>query len=1307
MKNLASRFTQAFPRWNALILAMAAVVGLALGCPCAKAQSGAGSIQGTVQDATHAVIPGASITVVNTATNVSLTTKSNGVGFYQVPGLFTGNYAVTVTAPNMKTYKTSIQLLVAQNGIINPVMTAGAVTQQVEVAASNVQLTTTDNGTISSTLENARINQLPMNGRSILTLTSETTPGLEGGGRANGLMSEALEFVADGVPLTNRQFGGTSSVASAMLPDPDSVQEVRVDSSTSAQYTEPGTVVVTTKSGTNQLHGALFETARNNAIGIAKARQNPSNFAAPHYVRNEFGLSAGGPIVLPKVYHGKDKSFWFLSYERYSLSSASSELVTVPTPAMRQGDFSGLTNSAGLLQALYDPSTTQASANCAANDTAKSPVTPNPYCRTQFPNNQIPIGRISPTMKIINDITPLPNLGENPLVHANLQAVNPNFTVVPTWTFRLDHAFNENNRAYLRYTSVLQVNHSLRNYPSNTPASIAADGFPDQASGMTYNPAATFAGAVGFTHVFSPTFFSETILSNQWFSQHNYAGGTPLANFEAKLGLPNNFGEPGFPNFGSNLITPYGGTQFIYGLSQIVTNLDENLTKTVGKHQMLFGGRYRHERFGDLPDESADTVSFSSQATGVYDTTTTKNYGNLANTGNVNGDAFLGAASGYSVHLQPAYEHFHDMEFDAYYQDNYHVSRALTLNLGLRWEAHPAPWMKGGTANTFDIKNDALVYASTPAQLIAKGFTTQAIVTNTQNIGVKYETPGQAGLPDKLMRDYNLNFSPRVGIAYQPFGGKYGTVLRGAYGRYIYPVPTRSAVAQEQRQTPLTAAYSISYTAANQSPDGIQNYLLRHPQPVIMGVNSSNVVDSTSTTALLPGLGYTFASPVMPPDFVTEANFTVEQPLKGNSVLRVTYLYTHGTNLDQQFYFNAHPSTFTWEVQTGTVTPTGSTIGQSDYAATGTGPYDKVTWGSGMTEIQKTGFSNDNALQVNYQRLYHRGVAYQISYVWSKPFRVGGNTFRDAEIQTAAAYGDSGIGTWQIPTGSVGTVGPYRMPPARPAGVAPYGFWRGLNRWANYSVDPAIPFHHVNFNGIYDLPFGRGKRFLGNANRFLNEIVGGFQLAGDGSVVSQTLMLTQATSTSTPTVDWGPINPLKTYKHKAKITDCTSGVCLPAYEWFNGYWAPSVVNSTCNGISGLPSDWQPYQQPIDTNYNPTAACGKAQDPNYNTNNIQVNLANGTTSKTGFAPNGSLTEALFSSSPWAHAYIRGPFNYTIDLSMFKVFPITESTSLRFNVDAFNALNMQGYNNPSSITGEQLLTSSHNTPRQLQFTLRLQF
>jgi hypothetical protein len=810
-----------------------------------------------------------------------------------------------------------------------------------------------------------------MNGRNVMNLIGESTPGLENciqgavGTCANGLMGQAMEYVADGVTLTNREFGG-EHMGLNQMPDPDSIQEVRVETSgVGAQFATPAAAVITTKSGTNSIHGAFFETARNNGIGIAKARQNPSNYAAPHLVRNEFGASAGGPIVLPYVYHGKDKSFWFFGYERYSLSSAGNENVTVPTTAMHGGDFSGLINSAGVLQQLYDPATTYNSgvANCPGTPTSTSnPNGTNPYCRTAFTNNQIPLSRLSPAAKMLLDITPQPSSIANPLVTTNLQAVNPSFTVIPTITFRLDHEFNENNRAYLRYTGNTYSATSLRNQPSNQPASVAADGFPFAASGIGHNLDALFATALGFTHVFSPTFFSETIVSQQWWSEQNEAGGTPLVDFEQKLGTPNNFGAPGFPNI-TGIITPFNGTMFIYGLTQIIQNLDENLTKTVGRHQMRFGFRYRHERFGIRPDMNQDTIAFGAYATGLLNPSTisTNAYSATTSTGNANADMFLGAASSYSSHLEPPYVHAHDMEFDGYIQDDYHIRRNLTVNLGLRYEAHPAPWIKNGQMMSFDLKNDAMVLSTTPADLIAKGLTSQAIITNILNDGGRIETAEQAGMPSTtLLKNHNLTVGPRVGLAWQPFGNRYGTVIRGAYGRYIYPVPIRSSMNGLDRNNPLAATYSQSYTSAAQSPDGIPNPLLRAPQTVVMGANSSNVVNSSTTTAITPGISIYNMDPHYAPDYATQTNITIEQPFKGNSALRVSWLYTHGSNLDQIYAYNTAPSNYVWEMQTGTTPPNGgaSTIGTNQYATTATLPYDNVTWGSGSANDQTSGWSN-------------------------------------------------------------------------------------------------------------------------------------------------------------------------------------------------------------------------------------------------------------------------------------------------------------------------------------------------------------
>ncbi len=1216
------------------------VLGAAMCSVSAHAQSGAGAIQGTVEDSTGAAVPGAAIRVVNQGTGSSNDTKSNSVGFFSVPSLFTGTYNVTVTAKGMSTYTTVIQLQVAQNAVVNPTLTVGEVTQQVVVSGNAIQLTTTDSGTISSVLENNRINQLPMNGRQLTTLTGMTTPGLEASGsRANGNMPEGLEYVQDGAPMINRNFGGESNSAQAQLPDPDSVQEVRVETTaSSAQFATPATGIITTKSGTNELHGTMFETARNNYIGVAKARQDPYNLKAPHLVRNEFGISLGGPIIVPKLYNGRGKSFFFFAYERFSLRQSASELVSVPTLAWRQGDFSNLVNSNGQLQVVYDPSTSQPASS------------PTPYQRTPFPNNTIPMSQISPLAKIMYAITPLPTTADNPLVSPNLTTINPITQTVPTFTFRLDHNFNEKNKVYLRFTDLLQSNEALTNNPT-APATIAGAGLPANAEGISGFQIGTFSASLGYSHVFTSTFYSETVLGNEWFNQNDTFGTSSSNhfNYEAFMGLPNNFGNLGFPDI-ANTVTPYPGTQTNYDGDQIITNIDENLTKILGRHQLKFGGRYRHERLGYLTDRRQDTVNFYGQGTGDVDPTSGQNYSALSNTGNGNSDLFLGQGANYSQQLNAPYGHYRDMEFDSYIQDNFHASNKLTINIGLRWEVHPGSYTKDGLQTSFDLKNKAIVLSRPTSFYVSKGYTTQTIITNLENLGAKFETPQQAGLPDNILRNYDLNFSPRLGVAYTPFGSQ-GTVVRAGGGRYIYPVPVRNSLRTSIATPPFQTQYNMSYLAANQSPDGLPNYILRTPQSVIAGGNSANVVNTGSANALVPGsVALTTLTPNYSPDFVTQVDVTVEQPIKEGTALRVSYVYDHGTNLDQEYEYNNPMSTYSWEKLTGTTPPTGV------YASTALGPYDQTLYGNNIIS-NKTGWSSDHALQANYQRLYRTGYAYQIFYVYSRAFRVGGNTFRDSIVYPAGSYAP---------------------------GVAPSTNYKALNRFENYGIDSAIPEHHIGFNGIVDLPVGRGKHFLGHVNRFVDELIGGYQIAGDGSIVSQYFQ----PSTS----NWGATNPLHVYKKKYAVKDCSSGVCHSGYLWFNGYISPLVLNASKNGISGVPSSYLPYQSPINTNTTGANAL---------TNNVPVVLANGKTVNTAYSPGPA------GVNPYSHTFLHGPFDWSADLSLFKVFPITQTVNIRVNVDAFNAFNVQGDNNPNTTTGVQTFLTSHNTPRQLQFTARLTF
>ena len=241
-------------RWTTRFSLVATLLGVLSAPHVALAQSGAGAIQGTVQDATEAALPGADVHVVNNATGVTTDTKANEVGFYSVRGLFAGTYTITYSAAGMRKHETTITLQNAQVAVLNPKLSVGQVTESVTVAADTIQLATYDSGTVSTFLDSSRIDQLPQNGRNILGLAQKTVPGLEANGtRANGLMGEALEYSQDGAPMTNRNFGGVANTAQSTLPDPDAVQEAKFETlNSSAQFATPGTVILTTKSGTNE-----------------------------------------------------------------------------------------------------------------------------------------------------------------------------------------------------------------------------------------------------------------------------------------------------------------------------------------------------------------------------------------------------------------------------------------------------------------------------------------------------------------------------------------------------------------------------------------------------------------------------------------------------------------------------------------------------------------------------------------------------------------------------------------------------------------------------------------------------------------------------------------------------------------------------------------------------------------------------------------------------------------------------------------------------------------------------------------------
>jgi hypothetical protein len=395
----------------------------------AWSQSSTGSVRGTVQDPTKAVIPSASIVLTNQATGVQLKTVSNEVGFFVFPSVTPGSYKLEAESSGLAKFEGTVTVQTQQSATID-VTLHPAGTQTMVTVEDITPTVVTDTAALSSTLERTRIEQLPINGRNVMMLLY-TVPGLsfEGWGgtsvRTFGTRIGTHDVILDGAALTDQLYGGGSV---QRPPSLDSIQEFHVEvNSSSAKFTRQTSIIMTTKSGTNEVHGTLFETNRDYGYGVARARDNFTNTAAK-LIRNEYGGTVGGPVWIPKLYNGKNRTFWFFNYEGYKLRSGAFGNYRVPTAAMRNGDFSGLVDSAGTFTTIYDPLTT---------DTRTGARQPFNYGGKL---NAIDPSRISPFAKYIYSVLPMPTLPNvNPLVGDNYSAPNPLIQNQYTWGARFDH----------------------------------------------------------------------------------------------------------------------------------------------------------------------------------------------------------------------------------------------------------------------------------------------------------------------------------------------------------------------------------------------------------------------------------------------------------------------------------------------------------------------------------------------------------------------------------------------------------------------------------------------------------------------------------------------------------------------------------------------------------------------------------------------------------------------------------------------------------------------------------------------------
>ena len=711
----------------------------------ARAQVQTGRIVGTVSDSQKAALPNAQVTVTELATNQSVTVGTHERGDYVVTPLNPGRYRVAISSPGFQTTVINgVEVQVGQSARADVELKVGEVTSMVEVT-SQAPLLDTESGALGHVVTNTQIVNLPLNGRSFYEL-ARLMPGaalLPGGGnllriRANyisgtgvsGVRGRQTTFLMDGVDISDHHQGGSFIQTSI-----DALQEFKVQQSAySAEFSNAGGMLnAATKSGSNNFHGGVFEFLRNDKLDARNF------FAREREVlkRNQFGGTLGGPVSLPKLYDGADKTFFFVSYEGMRERQGLVFNSLVPSAAMKRGDF-----SAAGLNTLYDPLTTVGNT------------------RTAFAGNVIPTNRLSPQALYFLKFIPDPNTSSGTFSYAPSRALDTDQV-----TARFDENLGANHRIFVRYS----YHDNRQNEPNAFPA-------------LGFSPLETRAHnfVASLNNTLRPTLMHEfrfnylpAILDLAPFllgTDFNQAAG--IRGFE-ETGRPGVVGS--FPDFSWSGYAAMNGSAFDQRPKTQdlkVYEWTDNMTWIKGRNIYKFGAKIR--RWVPL---FTDSKQYQGQWS--FNGSNTQNPAGPARTGDAIADFLLGLPRSV-VRAYPAdtfggyanYWHF-------YFQDDLKVNSRLSLNLGLRYEY--SPWLKGyrGQVGTFDpTSSKPIIIASDDDQIdLAAQFAAPAAYALFKDI---IQTSKQAGLPLAITAPDKRQFAPRFGFAWRPFGEK--TVLRGGYG---------------------------------------------------------------------------------------------------------------------------------------------------------------------------------------------------------------------------------------------------------------------------------------------------------------------------------------------------------------------------------------------------------------------------------------------------------------------------------------------------------------------------------------------
>jgi hypothetical protein len=842
-----------------------------------RAQEVRASLTGTVSDSSGAVVVGASLTLQNEATGVRFTSNSNEAGKYSFLFLNPGSYVLTASMAGFRTFeRKNIVLDINRAGGIDIALEVGNQTETMTVTSEAPLLDTekADRGTV---LPDTSLAELPSNMRNpimeanyangIAQTSNQTNnnPFANSGLSAwsiNGTGTNQTEFQMDGAP-NNTVFTGLNTVA--YVPPMDAVQEFKIDTgSYDAQYGHGGGGVlnVSTKSGTNSFHGSAYEFLKRKAFDANTFTNNAHGYPITDDRLDQWGFTVGGPVWIPKVYNGRDKTFFFFGYEKYAenVQFPADDQASVPTVAQKSGDFSKTFNSAGKLITIYDP---------ASGHDVNGTWTRNP-----FSLNQIPSNKINATGQKIANLYPDPNqltAGSVDWQNNYYFAGTPEVSNLTTYRFqnfvsRVDHVFNQKERVFARWSW------------NNLILDEDQQGFTGFGGDNRHGGKFNHGGVIDSVTVLSPSLVLDFhVALTRWYQ--NLTLRYPHTYSATQIGWPqstvNQLQTPDrAPYFDVGQYTYLGQSNSNFQFEPTnVLSLQPNIAWLHGRHTLKAGVDLRVTRYSRFnPTYSGGQLAFSQGFTQANYLT-----GDSAS-GNAVASMLLGAAASgtVSLTLDPAYQWVY---LAPWVQDDIHVTRRLTVSLGLRWDrVTPITERYNQLNRGFDV-NAVNPISSLVNQANFPGY---KVYGGLGFVGVN-------GNPRSPYNNDNNNIQPRVGFAFML---NQKTVMRGGWGLYyVNPADVASANGFTVA-TPYVASLDSNKTSSGDIANPFPNGLI---QPTGARAGLSTFL----------GLAPSFADPTGKVPYVHQFSLGFQRQLPGRMTLDVSYAGSRTDELWVTKGFNA------------------------------------------------------------------------------------------------------------------------------------------------------------------------------------------------------------------------------------------------------------------------------------------------------------------------------------------------------------------------------------------------------------------